>query len=198
MKKLTPFIVSLVIVFSSVAPVFAQVRSPAASTPGKELRQELPGKTQEAKKSPGEEKMGIITQYFEKMTKRLDAALEREKKLMDRVESRIKKFEEKGAHVDAAKKNLSDARVAWQRAKDALYEAKTKFESLKASNNPKTAFQDVKKLVIDAVSLIKKTHAAVVKTIMSLKGASSGVKEQGKPEAVSPAGGTTTAPRPVE
>lgn len=199
MRKLTPFIIGAVIAAAGVSfTAFAQVRPKAASMPGKEPRQELQGRSPEAKKRPDEAKMTIITRYFDKMTKRLDAALEREKKLMDRVGSRIKKFEEKGAHVDAAKKNISDARAAWQKAKDALDEAKTKFEALKASDNPKIAFQNVKRLVMDVVGLIKKTHAGIVKTVVSLKGASSGVKEQGKPEVVPPAGGATSAPKPTQ
>ena len=198
LKKIIPFIAGMAMA-GFILPALAQeMRPPAAQPPDKELRQGLPGKPQEVKKRLDETKISIITQYFEKMTGRLGAALEREKKLADRVESRIKKFEEKGAKVDEAKKNLSDARAAWQKAKDALESAKTKFEALKASDDPKAVFKEVRKLVRDVVDFIKKTHAGIVKTIVSLKGASSGVKEQGKPEVAPPAGGATSAPKPTQ
>ena len=95
-----------------------------------EVRTQIQGKSEELKGRLDEKRLKNIAGYFDRMVRRLEAALEREKKLADRIEARIKKFEGKGAKLDEAKKNLEEARAAWKNAQKALMDAKSKFETL--------------------------------------------------------------------
>lgn len=203
MTKLLPFIVGFATTVATFLPVFAASHlvqaQPVPVSPRQELRQErqeprgevrtqIQEKREELKGRLDEKRLKNISGYFERMTRRLEAALLREKKLADRIEARIKKFEGKGAKLDEAKKNLEDARTAWKNAQKALMDAKSKFETLKTAGEPKAVFAEVRKLVKDVVDLVKKTHALMVKAIISLKGASGSLKPEKSP-ATAPKGG---------
>lgn len=137
-----------------------------------------------------ERRKAIIRNHFNRMMKRLEAALERGKKLGDRIQSRIEKAKANGKNTAKAQTALDKARAAWQEAKAALEEAKSKLEGVLSSTDPKAAFKEVHDLVVKARDKIKAVHAALVDAVTALKGLGEGRRSG---SSVAP----TTNPAPV-
>lgn len=129
----------------------------------------------------------IVVRYFEKMMLRFEAADNRLMKIADRIESRLNKFsQEKGKDVTALKAKLLDARAKINEAEDAIREAKNKLESALNSDTPKEQFAALKSLVQDAKEKLKAAHAALVKVVAEIKGASGSPKQETTTPAVFP------------
>ncbi len=136
-----------------------------------EKRTEALQKKTERQKELLEKRKARIQAYFEKMFKRLDAAIARQDVLADRIESRIKKFEAEKADVAEAKRLLTDARAAVDTARTALADAKSSVENiLMTEENAKETFTQTKKVVESVVMQIKQAHKALVDSIVVLKG----------------------------
>lgn len=129
---------------------------------------------QEAKQRLAEKRKQLIRAFFGRMAKRLEAALERQKKLGERIQARIEKARANGKDVTQAQAALDRARIVWQEAKDALESAKSRLEGVLSAEDPKTAFEEVKDLVAAARDKIKAVHAAFVDVITALKGIGQG------------------------
>lgn len=114
-----------------------------------------------------------IRSYFNNMVKKIQAAISRESKLADRIESRLNKLASAGKDVSALKIKLADARTAIKDAQKYLDDAKTQMETILKSDNMKQAFQDVKTLIKNAVEKVKLAHQKLVDIVNSMKGMSS-------------------------
>ena len=119
-----------------------------------------------------------VAAYFGKMFKRLDAAVERLHVLAERIDSRIKKFEERKADVTEAKQALEKAKSLIENARASLAEAKASVQNVLSGENPKDIFADAQKSVKAVVSHIKEAHAALIQSIVALKGNSEAEKSE--------------------
>ena len=152
-----------------------------------ERRENLQEKRQEAKQRLAEKRKQIIRAQFNRMVKRFEAALEREKKLEERIKSRLDKARANGKDTVQAQAVLDGATVAWRDAKAALEEAKSKLAGMLDSDDPKTAFAEVRSLVESIRDKIKTVHASYVDVISALKGVGrGGVPESGTTPPVAP------------
>ena len=136
---------------------------------------EIKEKREEVRQRLDERRKEIIAKYFERMVHRLGAAIERQERFIERIESRIQKFKERGANGVEAERLIAEAKVKVQDAKDALVAAEAAFEDLKNSEDPKTFFEEVRELIHGVTQAVKDAHTAIVKAITVLKGASTAV-----------------------
>jgi hypothetical protein len=118
----------------------------------------------------GELKAGRIEAFFAQMVRRMEAAIDRLEKLADRMATRLDKFEDSGKDVADFRIGLDMARDLLVAAETSLDEAKEAFNDMSLSENYKTAFQEVKRLVRDVAAKIKDAHKALVDVINSIKG----------------------------
>ncbi|MBI2109059.1 MAG: hypothetical protein HYT93_02680 [Parcubacteria group bacterium] len=133
-------------------------------------KEEALQKRAEQEKQVIEKRKERIRAYFEKMFKRLDAAIERLQGLAERIESRIEKFEERDADVEKAKQLLAEAQTLIVSAEESLAKAKIAAEEVLSGENPKEIFTRVHESVKLVVSHTKEAHQALVEVIVALKG----------------------------
>ncbi len=144
--------------------MFNRGTSTGTSTMG-ERRAELMGKLSAQRKE-------IINRFAERMFGRIAAAIERLKKLGDRIEERIAKLKEKGMNTTKAESLLASARTEITNAETHLGMAKTAAQGAMESGTPKEAFAAVRTHVVEARDAAKKAHKALVDSIIALKGRS--------------------------
>lgn len=138
------------------------------------ILEQIRGKVEALRKRFTEQRQKTITNFFARMVERLKAALEREQKLGERIQSRIDKARANGKDVTAAQAALASARTAWEEAEQSVESAETAMKDVLSSDNPKTAFEGVKTLVANAAGKIKAVHAAFVDVVNTLKGIGGG------------------------
>lgn len=114
----------------------------------------------------------IIKRQAEMMFVRIGAAIERLKKLGDRIGERIAKLKEKGINTTKAESLLVNARTEITNAETRLGLAKTAAQGAIESGTPKEAFEAVRAHVEEAKEATKKAHKALVDSIVALKGKS--------------------------
>lgn len=114
----------------------------------------------------------IIKRHAEMMFMRINAAIERLKKLADRIGERITKLKERGVDTAKAESLLARARGEITNAENALAAAKTAAQGAIESETPKEAFEAVRTHVEEAKEATKKAHKALVDSIVALKGKS--------------------------
>lgn len=162
--------------------VLAQTNTPKPNFKFDQRRQEIREKIQErrqAVKSKLEKrKIEIITVFWKNMLRKLEAAIRRLEKLAEKIDSRINKFEikakEQGKEKDLsfAKGKLAQAREEIKLSKSSLEEAKMKFQALLNSDDPKSLLKEVKNLVSNVITRIRKSHRLLVEAITLIKGSS--------------------------
>jgi hypothetical protein len=116
----------------------------------------------------------IITRFAKRMFDRIEAAIERQKKLADRIQERIAILKGKGINTASAETLLVQARTEITSAEQSLADAKAAAQSAVDADDPKTAFEAVRADVKNAVNSVKKTHQALVAVVVAIKGKSSG------------------------
>lgn len=126
------------------------------------------------KKQVTEKRKQLIREHFTRMMKRFDAALERIKKIGERIQSRIDKARANGKDTANAQTALDRAKASWQEARSAVDGIKGKLEGVLSADDPKAAFKDVQNLIEAARDKIKAAHAAMVDAITALKGVGGG------------------------
>jgi predicted RNase H-like nuclease (RuvC/YqgF family) len=116
----------------------------------------------------GDEIKGRVRGHLKQYTERYSAAIERVEKLLARVDSRIEKFEARGANVTTAKNYSASAKTKIATAKTDFEKLKTQAEAALASETPKTALKALEPLAKQTKTDIKAAHAEVVKAIAAL------------------------------
>ncbi len=116
----------------------------------------------------------IIKRYAEMMFKRIEAAVERLKKLGNRIEERITILKGKGMNTAKAESLLASARIEITNTETHLGMAKTAAQGAIESGTPKEAFAAVRTHVEEARDAAKKAHRALVDSVVALKGKSGG------------------------
>lgn len=141
---------------------------------GAAVREQVQQKREQVRERLAEKRKQIIRDHFNRMMKRFDAALERIKKIGERIQSRIERAKANGKDVASAQTALDRAKTSWQEAKSAVDGVKGKLESVLSADDPKAAFKDVQNLIEAARDKIKAAHAAMVDAITTLKGVGGG------------------------
>lgn len=186
-KKLFLSLIALSMGVTPLVPAFAafhaqlpqrqedlQERSQNVQENLQQRQQNIQERSQEIRARLDERRKELIRRYFARMVKRFDAALERQKKLGERIQSRIDKARANDRDIVKAQTALDKAKAAWQEAKDALEAAKGKIEAVLGSDDPKAAFAEVRSLITKARDKIKAVHAAFVDAVTILKGLGGG------------------------
>lgn len=117
-----------------------------------------------------EKRQNLIRAFFQRMIKRLEAAIARLEKLIARIESRLNKIQTEGKDVTNQKAELSRAKTGLTKAQNDLTTAKTAFENMISSNDPRAAFVNVRN-TIKAVKLdLIEVHRILVHLIGDIQG----------------------------
>jgi hypothetical protein len=143
-----------------------------------DVRRQIREKRQEIRQRLAERKKIRIKAFFNRMAKRMDFAVIRLNKLADRIESRLNKFEQMGKDIGDSRVLLEEARTAILSAKTAIEEAKSKIDEVLESDEPRTAFGQIRSLVHEVRDSIKAAHQALVNVIRNLKPRAMPEKEQ--------------------
>jgi len=179
MKYFGKFILTLSLFFLTVSPAMAVTQSTGAGNRqiiGQEIQQQTKERIQEQvatiEARLNVRKKEIIRNHFLKMTKRLEAAVNRLNRLITRIESRIAKIELNNKNIDtkAIKKDVQKAKDKLLLTTNKLNEAKIKIDGLLESNTPKEAFTEVRDIIKEIKQYLTDIHGILVKVIGDIKG----------------------------
>jgi len=117
-------------------------------------------------------KKEIIGNYFLRMTKRLEAAINRLNRLITRIELRIAKIEANNEDINTEpiKKDVQKAKDKLLLTTNKLKEAKIKIDDVLQSNTPKEAFAGVRNIIQEIKKDLVEVHRLLVKVIGNIKG----------------------------
>jgi len=172
MKKIYPLILALLFFFLFTFPVKA-VRNEATQGAGigvgRTISQEKIGTVQARLNARKKE---LIKNYFQVMTRRLEAAISRLNRLITRIELRMAKIEVNNEDIDTKpiKKQVQEGKDKLQTATDKLNEAKTKIDEVLDSETPKKAFAEVRDIIKEIKQILIDVHRILVKVIGDIKG----------------------------
>jgi len=156
-----------------------------------ERKENIQEKREEKKEKLSSRKKLLIRAFYGRMITRFEAALNRQEKLADRIQSRLDKFATAGKNVSSQRKKLDDVRILIKESRDMISSVRQKFEDLLNSDDPKTSFEEVRKMIReDLVGKIKRIHGLLVEIINSLKG----VSQSGGSATSTPATSTPSTP----
>lgn len=132
-----------------------------------------------------EAKLKIAVAYADRMTERLNAAINRIQKMIDRATSRAAKVKAAGGNTVQVELDLAAASSSLQMARNDVTNFKSVMDQVKNSQNPKDGLQ----LIKDAANLTEKdiraAHTSLLKAITGLKGMSSAEDHESKNSASS-------------
>lgn len=113
-----------------------------------------------------------IRNYWQRLHDRLLALIEREERLVGRMENRIKSIETNNEDIDLPelKTELNKNKELLTKAKADLVAANDSLEDVLNSSNPKEAFKSVRDTVYDIRKAIKDVHVSLARMIGKLRG----------------------------
>jgi methyl-accepting chemotaxis protein len=179
MKYFGKFILALSLFFLTVSPAMAVTQSTGAGNRqiiGQEIQQQTKERIQERvatiEAKLNVRKKEIIRNHFLRMTKRLEAAINRLNRLITRIESRIAKIEANNEDINTEpiKKDIQKAKDKLLLATNKLNEAKIKIDDVLQSNTPKETFAEVKNMIQEIKKDLVEVHRLLVKVIGNIKG----------------------------
>ena len=159
MKNLKKFILPLLIFFFIFSPTIAlaQMQATAPATTQAFLSQR---------------KQEIIRSHFNRVTRRLEAAVNRLYLLISRIESRVAKIEavDESLDTELIKADIASAKEKLDQATIQLGNVKTKMEEVIDSETPKEDFVEVREMVSEIRENLIGVHQILVKVIGDIKG----------------------------
>lgn len=147
-----------------------------------DMKNRIASSTQ-ARKENAQERFARIKEQlaknFRNMVERIQATIERQEKIIAKINTRIEKIKSGGGNTSEAEGYIAEAKTNIDKAKVALETLRTK--SLEASNNLSSTTVAVKKETMDKMREenkkitdgLKEAHRSLEKAIASLKGLSS-------------------------
>jgi len=189
MKSFKKFILPLLICFFIFSPaiVLAQTNliqtseqnqneaEPTTATGAME-RETVREKAQEriatAQAFLSQRKQEIIRSHFNRVTRRLEAAVNRLYLLISRIESRVAKIETVDESLDAEliKADIASAKEKLDQATIQLGNVKAKMEEVIGSETPQESFMEIKTMVGEIRENLIGVHQILVKVIGDIKG----------------------------
>src|SRR4030042_737624 len=182
MKSLKKFILPLVICFFICSPVITlaqtnlenQNKAGQATTTGvrETVREEIQEKIATAQAFLGQRKQEIVRSHFNRVTRRLEAAINRLSRLISRIESRVTKIEEtnENLNTNVIKTDIASAKEKLNQVIAQLDDVKTKMEEVIGSETPQEGFVGVKEMVGEIRESLVGIHQILVKIIGDIKG----------------------------
>lgn len=190
MKWLLKITTLLLFCFLIVSPVFAQADNTPTTSPLttrqeklEQIRERVRGKIESRHQLIQEHQATIaakLTQrhqerillFFNRLAKRMQAAITRLHRLIARIESRLAKIEagEEGIETKDIKATLAEAKEKLAQAETALAEAQASFEDVLISEDPKEAFADTQELIKGIKNQLVEVHRLLVHVIGNIKG----------------------------
>lgn len=152
--------------------------SPRPATRSKEVREKAKeGRaTQEAQVK--EKRRERMSGFAQRMTIRMEKAIERLERLTSRIQSRIDKIKAEGQDVSSIQNKLDSAKTKLATSKTDLQSAKAELESVITSDNPKEAFSRVRSKIQGIKRQIVEVHRALTSLIGDIKGLKVGQNKQ--------------------
>jgi TolA-binding protein len=140
------------------------------------INQKLNDKRTTAATRLKERKRDQIRYYFNRLTKRLEAAVTRLETLIFRIDSRLAKIEteDPGLDISSAESALTDAKLKLASASADIAVAKTSLDTILESDDLQEAFSDVRDLVKEIKQLLIEVHRGLVHIIGDIKGLRTG------------------------
>ena len=166
-------LISLQLIFSS--PFISQATSSPVPR-GQSIREQVQAKNEERKATIAarltEVRRERIRNFFNRLVKRLEAAIIRLERLITRIESRIAKIEAADEDIDTSPitEQVNDAKVKLGDAKTELQEVKDVFESLLTSDDPKEVFETVREKIMNIKEDLIEIHRILVHVVGDIKG----------------------------
>lgn len=113
-----------------------------------------------------------IRNHFALMVRRMNAAIIRLERLIERIEARLAKFEEENPEADttAIHQDLDTAKGLLDEAKASLDAAQASLEDVLSSQDPKDAFGVIRETISEVKDQLKEVHRILVKVIGNIKG----------------------------
>jgi len=138
-----------------------------------EFREDLASKSKEfrekAKERFSEARKELIAKWWSRAERRLRGIIDRQRKLADRIEARLKKLEDAGKDTDTQEDALAAARLKISASASALASASAEVHAIVDDNAPADAFRKLHDLHKGVVAKIRESHQALVRVIVSLK-----------------------------
>jgi len=171
MKKIFALTLFLSFFFLAVFPVRALTATPASEKQEKRI-EKLQDRVATVEAKLNVRKKEIIRNHFLRMTKRLEAAINRLNRLITRIESRIAKIEANNEDIktEPIKKDIQKAKDKLLLATNKLNEAKIKIDGLLESSSPKETFTEMKNMIQEIKKDLIEVHRLLVKVIGDIKG----------------------------
>lgn len=129
---------------------------------------------EELKKKVGEKRAERIEQFFNQMTQKFEAALDRLDGFSVKIEERVDAAVSSGKDATQARSELESGRLKIKEAAAELESAKAKYAEAIKNPNVKAAFADVRKIVQGIAQKVKDAHRALVRSVAELKGVGGG------------------------
>lgn len=184
MKKVHLISLFLVLVFAS--PVFAETSATSVSstssevrntstTPGRgkqdEIKQQVEQKREVVKVQLTAKRQERVKNLFSNITRRLQAAVERLKKLGERINTRLTKLSQSGQDVSNYQQQLTGALSLLSQVEQKITGLNSTLESTLATQDPKGIYDGSLKLELESVKNdLKTVHQTFVQIITQIKG----------------------------
>lgn len=151
----------------------AEQRRQELEQQAQDRRQALEQRRQETASSTkarvDQRRQDVIKAYADRMTTRLNAAIDRQSKLADRIASRIQKIQtSQNIDLSDATALLAQARAQIGVAQAAVTNISVSVDETLAASDPKQAFQNVITATQEAVQSIQDVHQAFVAVVTKL------------------------------
>lgn len=189
MKKFTVGLLSLIILLLFPTLVFAQT-----DDSGTTIREELRSRAEERREMVEQRRLELMQKIEEKkatrearltevrqqrirlfwgrLKRRLLAAMDRLERLIERIESRLTKFEEANPDLDTASihNELDEAKEMLEVARTECEAADATIDEILESEDPKAAFEEIREAVMTIKMQLIEIHRILVMVIGDIKG----------------------------
>lgn len=143
-----------------------QVTGPARGQAVKEKTRE---KLEETKEKVRERRNERIRHFYQTLKRRLQAAVERLKKLGERISKRLDKFASRGFEVTALRQKLTNAQSKLSEVEKTIAGLDLEVEAILTSDDPKIAFEKLRKTLREVKEDLKAIHQTYVEIITEIK-----------------------------
>jgi ATP-dependent exoDNAse (exonuclease V) beta subunit len=140
----------------------------------REQRRNVRERREEARTKIREHVRERVRAHFARLTRRVQAAINRHLKFANRIEQRIRLLAGSGQNVAEADSRISSARTELTNAQTALNDAARASEQLTVSALPREQFQTVKALVRQAVTHVRNAHRTLLSILGLVRGLHAG------------------------
>lgn len=142
-----------------------------------EIKEQVEERREEVKEKMIVKREERVRNLFSLLTRRFQAAVERLKKLGERINNRLTKLSESGNDVSSYQQQLSSASTLLSQVEQKISGLNSILESALANSDPKSAFDTSLKAEIDSIKEdLKSVHQTYVQIITQIKGLRAPIK----------------------